>query len=62
MKGKKERKFFVLFFPFFFWPRCATYGISVSRPGMEPTPPALEAWSLNQWNTREVQEKDLNTS
>ena len=25
-----------------------------SRPGIEPAPPALEAWSLNHWTTREV--------
>ena len=62
MKEKKERKFIVLFFPFFFWPRCAAYAISVSQPGIKPTPPALDACSLNQWTTREVQEKDLNTS
>ena len=24
------------------------------RPGIEPAPPALEAWSLNHWTTREV--------
>ena len=42
MKEKKERKFIVLFFPFFFWPRCAAYAISVSQPGIKPTPPALE--------------------
>ena len=62
MKEKKERKLSVLFLPFFFWPCCATYGISVSRPGIEPTPPALDACSLSQWTTREDQEKDLNTS
>ena len=22
--------------------------------GLEPMPPALEAWSLNQWTTREI--------
>ena len=26
----------------------------VSRPGMEPGPTALEAWSLSYWTTREV--------
>ena len=29
-------------------------GILVPRPGIEPTPPALEVWSLNHWTTREV--------
>ena len=26
----------------------------VPRPGIEPGPPALGAWSLNHWITREV--------
>ena len=26
----------------------------VPCPGLEPMPPALEAWSLNQWTTREI--------
>ena len=25
-----------------------------SRPGIEPTLPAVEAWSLNHWTAREV--------
>ena len=29
-------------------------GILVSRPRIEPAPPALEAWNLNHWITREV--------
>ena len=28
----------------------------VSRPGIEPGPPTLEAWSLSHWTTREVPE------
>ena len=28
--------------------------ILVPQPGIPPTPPALEAWSLNHWSTREV--------
>ena len=32
---------------FFFWPHHAARGILVPRPGTEPTPLALEAWSLN---------------
>ena len=40
----------VLFF-FFFHVAC---GILVSRPGIEPAHPALEARSLNHWTTREV--------
>ena len=26
----------------------------VSRPGIKPVTPALEAWSLNHWTSREV--------
>ena len=26
----------------------------VPRPGIKPTPPALEVWNLNHWTTREV--------
>ena len=32
---------------FIFWPRCAARGILVPRPGIEPAPLALKAWSLN---------------
>ena len=39
---------------FFFWPRCTACGILVPRTGIEHVPPALEAWSLNHWTTREV--------
>ena len=35
----------------FFWLYHAASGILVSQPGMEPGPPALEAWSLNHWTT-----------
>ena len=41
-----------LFF-FFFLPHHAC-GILVPPPGMEPTPPALEARRLNHWTAREV--------
>ena len=30
------------------------YGILVPQPGIEPVPPALEAWILNHWTAREV--------
>ena len=30
------------------------YGILVPKPQIEPTPPAVEAWSLNHWTTKEV--------
>ena len=29
-------------------------GISVFLPGTEPTPPAVEEWSLNHWAARDV--------
>lgn len=29
-------------------------GILVPQPGMEPLPPAVEAWSVNHWTTRVV--------
>ena len=28
--------------------------ILVPQPGMEPTPPALDVWSLNHWTVKEV--------
>ena len=39
---------------FFFWLHHAAYGILVPQPGIEPTPPAMEVWSLNHWIAREV--------
>ena len=39
---------------FFFWPHLAACRILVPWPGMEPTPPAVEAWNLNHWTAREV--------
>ena len=38
----------------FFWSHGIACGILLPRQGMEPTSPALEAWSLNHWTTREV--------
>ena len=32
----------------------ATPGISVPQQGIELRPPAVEAWSLNHWSTREI--------
>ena len=40
------------FFFFFFWLHCSVCGILVPGPGIEPTPLALKAWSLNHWTTR----------
>ena len=41
---------------FFLWPHLHLKAcrILVSWPGIEPTPPALEAWRLTCWTTREV--------
>ena len=40
---------------FVFWPHWAACGILVPWPGIEPVPPAVEAWSLiNHWTAREV--------
>ena len=39
---------------FFFWLCRTAYGILVPWPGIKPTPPAVEAQSLNHWTTREV--------
>ena len=39
---------------FFFWQSREACGILVPRPGIQPVPPAVEAWSLNHWTTREV--------
>ena len=36
------------------WLQSVACGILVPRPGIETAPPALEAWSLNHWTTREV--------
>ena len=38
-----------LLFLLLFWPWHKPHGILVPRPGIEPTPPALGAWSLNHW-------------
>ena len=37
---------------FIYWPHCMACGILVSWPVMEPTPPAVEAWSLNHLTNR----------
>ena len=38
---------------FYSWPRCTACGILLPWPGIEPMPPAVEAWSLNHWTTTE---------
>ena len=37
-----------------FWLSNTTCRILVSRPGIEPSPAAAEAWSLNHWPPRDV--------
>ena len=39
---------------FYFWLCHAACGILVPRPGIEPVRPAVEAWNLNHWTSREV--------
>ena len=39
---------------FLFWLCHMACGILVPQPGTKPTPPALEASSLNSWTAREV--------
>ena len=42
---------------FFFFPLGLYHmarGILVPQPEIEPSPPSVEAWSLNGWTTREV--------
>ena len=47
-------KFLILWLKeFFLWPRCVACGILFRRPGIEPVPPAVEAWSPNHWTARE---------
>ena len=43
----------ILFFSFF-WPYHMACGILVPQSGIEFESPALVAWSLNHWTTREV--------
>ena len=39
-------------FTTFFLPRCTACGILVPRPGIEPGPLAVRAWSPNHWTAR----------
>ena len=49
-----ELKFPFYLFIFLFWPCQVACGILVPWSGIEPRLPALEAWHLNHWTTREV--------
>ena len=39
-----------------FWPHHTAHGLLVARPGIEPMPPAVAAWSLIHWTTSKVQQ------
>ena len=39
---------------FLIWLCCTACGILVPQPGIQPTSPALELWTLKHWTTREV--------
>ena len=45
---------FFLFLPFFFFSGHSMRHGDLPQPGIKPMPPAVEAWSLNHWTTREV--------
>ena len=42
------------FFFFFFWPCHTAREILVPQHGMESTPSAVKAWSLNHWTAQKV--------
>ena len=44
--------FWLLLFFLILWVWHMARGILVAQPRMEPTSPAMEAWSLNHWTTR----------
>ena len=44
----------LFFFLSIFCLHWMAYGILVPWPGIEPMPPAVEAWCLNDWTTRDV--------
>ena len=46
--------FYYYYYYYYFWPCHIAWGILVPWPGVEPTPSAVEAWSLNHWNSKEV--------
>ena len=45
---------FIIIIILIFWPCHVAWGILVPRPGIEPVPSALEAWSFNHWTTSEI--------
>ena len=42
-------------YTFFFFFGHTVCGILVLQPRIRPSPPTMEAWSLNHWTAREVQ-------
>ena len=53
LKDMHTKAVMISFFYLFIFGHTAC-GILVPQPGIEPGPPALEAWSLNHWTAREV--------
>ena len=45
---------YIYIYIFFFGPSCTVCEMLVLQPGIIPMPPALAAWSLNHWTTREA--------
>ena len=43
----------------YFWPHCTACRTLVPRPGIEPTPPAVEVQGLNHWTAREVPQEEI---
>ena len=58
VKAKSQDRFFknLFFFGHAFLVAC---GILVPQPGMEPMPPTVEVWGLNQRTAREVPKKQV---
>ena len=54
LKGISLSSILAFFFFSLFWPHHVACRILVSRPGIEPTPPAVEALSLNRWTAKGV--------
>ena len=52
LQGIENPTLFILFYFF-----AIAQGIFIPQPGMEPMPPAVEAWSPCYWTTREVHGK-----
>lgn len=54
LKKKKKVDYFQNAFILSFSLCCRAFGILVARPGIELTPPEVEAPNLNPWTTRDV--------